>query len=62
MKNMIMVSVYVLSFLQNQLKPLAAERPRIILFQRNLVLAYRKISSELAEIALKYFYNHNLQL
>ena len=43
------------------MKPLAAEGPGIALFQRNLVLAYNEIDSELAEVALKYFNDHAQQ-
>ena len=48
------------SFLQIHLKPSAAEGPGITLFQRNLLLAYREIDSEMANIALKYFCDHAL--
>ena len=55
------VSVYIPSFVTIQLKPLAAEGPGITLFERNLLLAYNEIDSELAEVALKYFYDHAQQ-
>ena len=55
------VSVYVPSFVMIHLKPSAAEGPGITLFQRNLLLAYKEIDSELAEVALKYFYDHAQQ-
>ena len=55
------VSVYVPSFLLIHLKPSAAESPEITLFQRNLLFAYREIDSELADLALKYFYEHAIQ-
>ena len=51
----------ILSFVTIPLKPLAAEGPGITLFQRNLLLAYNEIDSELAEAALKYFYDHAQQ-
>ena len=40
------MTVYVPSFLLIHLKPSAAEGPRITLFQRDLLLAYREIDSE----------------
>ena len=43
------------------MKPSAAEGPGIALFQRNLVLARNEIDWELAEVALKYFYDHAQQ-
>ena len=52
------VSVYVPSFFCIHLKPSVAEGPGIVLFQRNLLLAYHQIDSEIAEVALKYFYKH----
>ena len=55
------ISVYVPSFLPIHLKQSAAAGPRITLFQRDLLLAYRDIDSELADV-LKYFYEHALQL
>ena len=54
------ISVYVPSFLLIHLKPSAAEGQRITLFQRDLLLAYREIDSELADV-LKYFYEHAVQ-
>ena len=54
------VSVYIPSFGTIQLKPSAAEGPEIALFQRNLLLAYNEIK-KLAEVALKYFYDHAQQ-
>ena len=53
--------VNILSFGTIQLKPSAAEGPGITLFQRNLLLAYNEIDSQLAEVALKYFYDHAQQ-
>ena len=55
------VSVYISSFVTIQLRPSAAEGPGITLFQRNLLPAYNEIDSELAEVALKYFYDHAQQ-
>ena len=55
------ISVYVPSFLLIHLKPSAAEGPRITLFQRDLLLAYREIDFELADVVLKYFYEHAVQ-
>ena len=55
------ISVYVPSFLLIHLKLLAAEGPRITLFQRDLLLACRKIDSKLAYVVLKYFYEHAVQ-
>ena len=57
------VSVYVPSFVLIHLKPSAAEGPGIMLtlFQHNLLLAYSENDSELAEVALKYFYDHAQQ-
>ena len=52
------VSVYVPSFVMIHLKPSAAEGQGITRFQRDLLLAYCEIDSELAEVALKYFYDH----
>ena len=52
------VSVYVPSFFCIHLKPPVAEGPGIVLFQRNLLLAYHQVDSEIAEVALKYFYKH----
>ena len=43
------------------MRPPAAEGPGITLFQRNLLPAYNEIDSELAEVALKYFYDHAQQ-
>ena len=45
------------SFLLIHLKPSATEGPRITLFQRDLLLAYREIDSGLADV-MKYFYEH----
>ena len=58
---MYIVSVYVPSFLLIHLKPSAVEGPGITLFQRNLLFTFREINLELAEVALKYFYEHALQ-
>ena len=56
------VSVYVPLFVLIHLKPSAAEGPGItLLFQRNLLLAFSESNSELAEVALKYFYDHAQQ-
>ena len=55
------ISVYVPSFLLVYLKPSAAEGPRITLFQRDLLLAYREIDSDLADVVLQYFYEHTVQ-
>ena len=55
------VLVCIPSFGTIQLKPSAAEGPGITLFQRNLLLAYNEIDSQLAEVALKYFYDHAQQ-
>ena len=55
------VSIYIPSFGTIQQKPPAAEGPGITLFQRNLLLAYNEIDSELAEVTLKYFYDHAQQ-
>ena len=49
------------SFLLIHLKPSAAEGPRITLFQRDLLLAYSEIDSKLADVVLKYFYEHAVQ-
>ena len=43
------------------LKPSTAEGPRITLFQRDLLLAYREIDSELTDAVLNYFYKHAVQ-
>ena len=53
-----LISVYVPSFLLIYLKPSAAEGPRITLFQRDFLLAYHEIDSELADVVLKYFYGY----
>ena len=55
------VSVYVPSFLLIHLKPCAAKGPEITLFQHNLLFACREIDSELADLALKYFYEQAIQ-
>ena len=55
------LSVYMPSFFIIHLKPSVAEGPEITLFQRNLLHAYRDIDPELAEVALKYFYEHAVQ-
>ena len=55
------ILVSVPSFLLIHLKPSAAEGPRITLFQRDLLSAYRKIDSKLADAVLKYFYEHVVQ-
>ena len=60
-KSIRLISAYVLSFLLIPLKLSAAEGPRITLFQRDLLLAYCEIDSELADAVLKYFYEHALQ-
>ena len=44
-----------LSFLPIHLKPSAAGGPRITLFQRDLLLAYREIDSDRGDVVLKYF-------
>ena len=49
------------SFLLIHLKPSAAEGPKLTLFQRDLLLAYREIDFELADVVLKYFYEHAVQ-
>ena len=59
LKSIRLTSVYVPSFLLIHLKPSAAEGP-ITLYQRDLLLAYREINSELADV-LKYFYEHAVQ-
>ena len=48
------------TFLLIHLKPWAADGPRIAFFQRDLLMAYREIDSELADV-LKYFYEHAVQ-
>ena len=48
------------SFFIIHLKRSVAERPGITFFQRNLH-AYQDIDPELAEVALKYFYEHAVQ-
>ena len=55
------ISEYVPSFSLIHLKSLAAESLRIILFQRDLLLAYREINSEPADVVLKYFYEDAVQ-
>ena len=50
-----LILVYVPSFLLIHLKPSVEEGPRITLFQRHLLLAYREIDSELTDVVLKYF-------
>ena len=55
------VSVYVPSFVMIHLKRSAAEGPGFTLFQRDLLFVYKEIDSELAEVALKYFYDHAQQ-
>ena len=49
------------SYLLIHLKPSAAVGPRITLFQCDLLLGYREIDSELADVFLKYFYEHAVQ-
>ena len=55
------ISVYTPSFLLIHLKPSAAEDSRITIFQRDFLLAYREIDSELADAVLKYFYEYAVQ-
>jgi len=55
------ISVYAPSFFLIHLKPSVAEGPGITLFQRNLLHAYKEVDPELAEVALKYFYEHAVQ-
>ena len=55
------ILAYVPSFLLIHLKLLAAEGQRITLFQPDLLLAYREIDSELADVVLKYLYEHAVQ-
>ena len=53
--------MYVPSFLLIHRKPTATEGPAVTLSQRDLLLAYREVDVELADIALKYFREHALQ-
>ena len=55
------VSVYVPSFVSIHLKPTAAEGPAITLFQRSLLLSYREIDSELANLVFQYSSEHAVQ-
>ena len=49
------ICVYVPSFMLIHLKPTASEEPFFTLFQRDILLAYRDIDTEIADVALKYF-------
>ena len=40
------------------LKPTVSEGPFFTLFQRDILLAYRDIDTEIADVALKYFLKH----
>ena len=42
-------------FYAYHLKPTASEEPFFTLFQRDILLAYRDIDTEIADVALKYF-------
>ena len=55
------LSVYVPSFFIIHSKPSVAEGPGITLFQKNILHAYRDIDPELAEVAVKYFYEFAVQ-
>ena len=52
------VCVYVPSFMLIHLKPTASEGPFLTLFQRDILLAYRDLDPEIADVALKYFLKH----
>ena len=53
-----LLSVYVPSFVMIHLNPTAAEGPSLTLFQRDLILAYRKLEPCIADVVWKYFVQH----
>ena len=42
----------------NHLNPQAAEGPSLTLFQRDLILAYRQLEPDRADVVWKYFLPH----
>ena len=60
LKNIIsyVISVYVPSFIMIHLNPQAAEGPSLTLFQRDLILAYRQLEPDIADMVWKYFLPH----
>ena len=52
------VSVYLPSFLMIHLKPHASEGPFLILFQRDLSLAFEVVYSDVCEVVNRYFMQH----
>ena len=52
------VSVYVPSFVMIHLHPKACDGPFLTLFQRNLLLAYREIQPDVADMVMKYYLDH----
>ena len=52
------LSVYLPSFIMIHLNPKAAEGPSLTLFQRDLILAYRQLEPDIADVVWKYFVPH----
>ena len=52
------ISVYVPSFIMIHLNPQAAQGPSLSLFQRDLILAYRQLEPDIADVVWKYFLPH----
>ena len=52
------ISGYVPSFIMIHLNPQAAEGPSLTLFQRGLILAYRQLEPDIANMVWKYFLPH----
>ena len=52
------VSVYLPSFLMTYLKPHACEGPFVTLFQRDLLLAFEAVDSDMCKVRNQYFLQH----
>ena len=52
------ISVYLPSFIMIHLNPKAAEGPSLTLFQRDLILAYRQLEPNIADVVWNYFVPH----
>ena len=52
------VSVYLPSFLMTHLTPPACEGPFVRLFQRDLLLAFEAVDSDVSKVVNRYFLQH----
>ena len=52
------ISVYLPSFIMIHLNPNSAEGPSLTLFQRDLILAYRQLEPNIADVVWNYFVPH----